>query len=277
MRALMAITTANQIAYNREAFRSTLTGKPGYVDMLVVDDASDDGTVELARGLGLTVITKSRPRGHIDSLNKAYEVFVTKAYDVLILANNDILVPRGALENLCTALERNTVVSPMSTATGVGHQPAQALRHHFPTIPIDETQPGHYQRVQDYLTGLALERGSVRELPYVNSFVIGMSRRAREFELPGGQIFDPRNVNVGNEDEFCARVTDKKYVCITSFVFHFKGVTLELSNFDGTSFDLNVNRQLTWKRAEAIGRSPLKRLLYKVVRRLSSVLPTNLR
>jgi glycosyltransferase involved in cell wall biosynthesis len=277
MRALLAVTTANQIAYNRQAFHSILAGKPGYVDVMVVDDASDDGTVELARSLGFVVVTKDKPRGHIDSLNLAYRDFVQKDYDVLILANNDILVPSGALENLCAALSRNVVVSPMSTLKGVGHQPGQALRQHFPDIDIDETNPANCQRVQDKLNSLGLARGSVRELPYLNSFVIGMNRRAREFELPGGLIFDPRNVNVGNEDEFCERVKDKKHVCIDSFVFHFKGVTLELSNIDDTTFELNVNRELIWKRAEAIRDSPLKRFVYKLGRRIARVLPKKIR
>ena len=41
-RALLAFTTANQLAYNIKGIKSIMDNKPDYIDMVVYDDASID-------------------------------------------------------------------------------------------------------------------------------------------------------------------------------------------------------------------------------------------
>lgn len=66
----------------------------------MVDDASEDETVAELRKIEIEVITKNKPQGVTDSWNIAYKKFVEGKFDILFLANNDKLAPKGSLEPL---------------------------------------------------------------------------------------------------------------------------------------------------------------------------------
>lgn len=245
-RTLLVLTTANQLAYTRMAVDSLRQCNVPGVDLLVVDDASEDGTVSYCTENGIRVVAKPEPRGVTDSWNTAYRVFRDEQYDLLLLANNDILIPRGALEVLIQSLEQYVIVAPLSTAKGVGHQPAQAFAKHH-QIGIDDTNPANVQKIQDYLNGLR-EANLVIEVPYVNGFLFGMNRGILRYELSGGDLFASDCINVNNEDDLCRRVGEKKACCVRSFVFHFKGVSFQ--DFRFGKYYL-CQRELTWKEAKS--------------------------
>ena len=76
------------------------------VDVLVIDDCSTDDTIELCKEYNHEVIVKETGLGLTDSWNKGYVEFKDRKYDYFILANNDILIPNGAITELKNTFEK---------------------------------------------------------------------------------------------------------------------------------------------------------------------------
>ena len=266
MKTLLILTTANQLEYSKAAIRSILRCELKTVDLLVIDDCSNDGTPEFCEEHDINILKKNAPAGLTHSWNLGYQEFKRKGYNFLIFANNDILVPKRSIEHLVSELKDKTIVSAMSTTKGVGHQPAQAVRKYYADMKIDDTDSANYQKVQDYVDSVETDEESC-EIDYVNGFFYAVSRKIIKYELPDGNLFDASLINIGNEDDLCRRMpSEKKYVCIKSFIYHFKAVTIEIlnfANFKGREF--HGNRNMLWSRAQAIRQSPVKLLLYKVL------------
>ena len=126
------MTTANQLEFTKKAFESLKKTKEyPSMDIFLIDDASDDDTVNYCLENNMNHITKDYPRGLIDSWNIAYQQFKKGNYDYIIYANNDILVPSGAVQNILDMAKSHVVVGALSTLKGVGHQPLQALENNY--------------------------------------------------------------------------------------------------------------------------------------------------
>ncbi len=79
-------------AYNAEAtLERTLNDIPkGSVDeVILVDDCSKDGTVELARKLGLTVVTHERNTGYGGNQKTCYETALAHGADYVVMVHPD--------------------------------------------------------------------------------------------------------------------------------------------------------------------------------------------
>jgi hypothetical protein len=94
-------------------------------DLVIVDDHSVDGTVEYLIKKGYFVLTKDTPAGLTDSWNKGYYLAVAMGYKYVVFANNDILVPKGAVRELRRVLMTEALVVPLTTYKGAGHNPSQ--------------------------------------------------------------------------------------------------------------------------------------------------------
>lgn len=253
-RTLLAITTANQSAFTKTAVASLASCGLKDLDLLVVDDASNDDTIEFLRKSRISFVTKPSAKGLTDSWNIAYRRFKAGTYDYFLLANNDILVPRGAIGNLCAALQSCEAAGPLTTEQGCGYQMAQNLRR-YRLIDVDASDPKNFEDVQEILNRLG--GPATKKVPALSGFFMGFNRNIIRYELPDGSLFDPRNVNVGNEDELCRRIQGDKVVCLNSFVFHFKGASFRGHEIGG---GLMVDRELTWEQSARI-QSPLSRVL----------------
>ena len=116
---LFAITTYNQLDYTKICIDSILNiDKKNFdLDILVIDDFSDDGTVKWCKENKINVYEKDNPKGLTHSWNKSVEIFQKNNYDYLVIANNDLIIPNGSLDELISVLDKypcSTVV-PMST------------------------------------------------------------------------------------------------------------------------------------------------------------------
>lgn len=263
-KTLLAITAANQWEYTEACLLSLQTCDLADIDVVVFDDASKDNTPGHCSEMGITCITKPKPLGLTDSWNRAYAHYKAGNYENLIISNNDILVPRGALDALINGLNDYCIVGPLSTEKGVGHQPEQYVGKHH-TLATNPAEPDNFQLIQDELNpGTATS-----QLNYVNGFCFAMNRDIVNYELPDGNLFDPKHINVGNEDELCGRVKPSIGVALGSFIFHFKGVSFP-GSINEQDINTNIYRDLTWDKAEALSNSSMKRIVHNLKLRLKN-------
>lgn len=261
-KTLLAFTTANQLEYNIKGIRSILKNKPNYIDLVVFDDASNDGTVEWCRSNNISIITKKSAMGLTHSWNLAYEKFKKENYKHIIFSNSDIIVPKKSLELLLQENEKFIIVSPLSTKKGVGHQPLQDVRLYH-QLKHDEYDFENTQLIQDYIAENPLPEGA-KEVDYINGFFFSVNRDVIKYEYSETELFDPETVNVGNEEELCRKVKQPIAIAVNSYIFHFKGVSLEVTNMDNQSYDLNIYRDLNWQQAEKLKNSKYKKLWFKI-------------
>lgn len=192
-------------------------------DILVIDDKSTDGTVKYLCDIGVECIVKNKRRGLTDSWNMAYKYFKSHDYDYMVLCNNDVLIPRGAIDGM---LSDYPLVVPMCNESGAGYackeQSVIKYMHLNKNGIIDMTarsnNPNNVSKHQDALSSI---KKSFKIAKCWTGFCMCFSRSIMDYELSDGNLFDSKNVNVGNDDDLAKRV--KAYIALGSFVYHFKG------------------------------------------------------
>ena len=267
-RTLLVITTYNQSEYTRACFES-LRNIEDDVDVLVIDDCSTDDTIELCKEYNHEVIVKETGLGLTDSWNRGYYEFKQRwiydesgqddNYDYLILANNDILIPRGAITELKNTFHKwpfNMIV-PTSTTHGAGHNREQSIENYYQGIAPDCNQAENCQNTQnkileikeDLITKNNLYLLDPSRMKMFNGFFFMMNRNIINYQYSDRELFEPKYIMTKNEDEFnWAKLIpndDFAAVCKTSFVFHYKGVsTFEV--FD--NYGKISNDESEWRR-----------------------------
>ncbi len=122
-RASIVVITWDNLAFTRMCLASVLenTEYPNY-ELIVVDNASTDGTVEELKRLSSIVphvrtIHNSHNTGFAPANNQG---LAAAAGDILVLLNNDTVVPRGWLTRLARHLEDPSVglIGPGTNRTG---------------------------------------------------------------------------------------------------------------------------------------------------------------
>lgn len=267
-KTLLVFTTANQLEYTKKCYESFAYHKPPSVDVLIVDDASNDGTVAYADKESIRIITKPKPLGLTDSWNKAYQVFKKEGYKNLILSNNDLLIPPGAVESVLEGLDQYAIVGALSSKKGVHHQPLQAVDHYFDIGDLDPDDPNNYLKISEIVKS-ASKASKFIELTHLNGFFFGFNREVIKYEIEGEQLFDPKYINVRNEDYLCNTVKEKKAVCIDSFIYHFKGVSFKDFFLES---GYRLERNLTWAEAQKLKTGGLKLRLYRILRNIRHAL-----
>tara|TARA_R110001583_G_scaffold43557_2_gene138624 strand:- start:8224 stop:9009 length:786 start_codon:yes stop_codon:yes gene_type:complete len=249
---LFAITTFNQSNITRLCLDSLKLITDEY-DVIIVDDASTDDTIRLCVEHNIKYITKETGLGLTDSWNKAYQYFKDNGYGYLIIANNDILVPDKALTEMANVLDYwpCSLVVPMSTIKGSGHNVVQAIDNYYGTNEYDN--PDNYGMVQKHLFDIISRETKSNNLykfdpirmKHFNGFFFMMSRDICQYEREDGNLFDPKFINVKNEDEFnwanLIPNNDFPMLCKTAFVFHWKGVSFTKA---GIKYNNNLKEHL---------------------------------
>lgn len=261
-KTLLVFTTANQIKYTTKCYESFAYHKPDYIDILVVDDASNDGTQEYVRQQNIRIIDKEKPLGLTDSWNQAYGVFKRENYKNLILSNNDLLIPPGAVESVIDGLNEYAVVGALSSKKGVHHQPLQAVDHYFDIQDYNPDDPNLYLKISEHIRSLPKPK-NYEELSHLNGFFFGFTRDVIKYEIEGELLFDPQYINVRNEDYLCNTVKEKKAVSLNSFIYHFKGVSFKDFHLDG---GYRLERNLTWSEAQQLRKGGWRLKFYKIIR-----------
>ena len=254
---LLAITTYNQLEYTKlfvESFRKLENNR---CELIVIDDCSTDDTVDWCKTNNINVISKSEGNGLTDSWNIAYKIFKTRIKDNishLIIANNDILIPNGAINELVDVIETwpSNVVVPLSTTNGVGHNRQQSIDLLYGRQE-EFDDPNNYQTIQDMLLSNKEQVTKANNLfmldpirmKMFNGFFFMLSSNIIKYERSDGNLFDPKFLMTKNEDEFNWSTlipnNDFPMLCKTSFVYHFKGISTFkiIKDYGRKSNDLN--------------------------------------
>ena len=125
VRTLLVLTVCNHLEATVNALNyienslKRYTGKFRF-DILIIDDASVDGTSEYVKKRGYAVVTNRHAKGVTYSWNLGYRVAKELEYENIVFANNDILVSYSALEVLVRGLTRHPVVVPLTSLVGAG-------------------------------------------------------------------------------------------------------------------------------------------------------------
>ena len=256
---LLAITTYNQSEYTKLCFES-LKKLDDDIEVVVVDDFSTDNTVELCKEYGYKVEQRDEPKGLTYSWNQAYKMFKHDGdFDYLIIANNDILIPKGALGELVGSFEQwpYSMIVPMSTTNGVGHNPTQSIENFYQGLAPDCDDPKHYQTTQNRIFQIKEETRNSNNLYILdtvrmkmfNGFFFMMNKNIIKYEQNDTELFKTDKIMTKNEDQFnwdCL-ITNNDFaaLCKTSFIFHFKGV----STFDVFENYTEISNNVSeWKR-----------------------------
>ena len=252
---LFIITTYNQSNITRACLDSINKISECYpVDVLVVDDKSTDDTIKLCKEYNVKYITKNIGKGLTDSWNKGYHYFKdNKEYNYIIIANNDILVPKGALSEMVEVLDKwpGSLVVPMSTKIGAGHNQMQMVNNWYGENNYDN--PNNYQLIQNHLIELKNKETKSNNLykfdpirmKHFNGFFFMMSRNICKYERNDKNLFDPKFINIKNEDEFnwanLIPNNDYPFLCKTAFIFHWKGISFTKA---GIEYNNNLEKHL---------------------------------
>jgi hypothetical protein len=124
-KTLVVLTTCNQLKMTKQAVDYLRESLNNNYHVVIIDDHSIDGTPHYLSKRGYHVISKPTAKGLTDSWNVAYKFARTIGYDYIIYLNNDVLVPRGALDIMLEVLKDHPVVVPTTTHLGAGHNPNQ--------------------------------------------------------------------------------------------------------------------------------------------------------
>ena len=217
-KTLVAITTFNHCEFTRLCLE-TLKGIPQ--DVKVFDDCSTDGTKALCQEYEVQFISNTRPQGLTSLWNLAFSEFVDSGYQNLVITNNDVLFPRGAIDQLERDLELHPflgILTRKDDSRSVGRQAVERVTGLSKDVV---NQPGKFQEVQDYLLTLDLPPVSLR---WVYGFCFGLSRKVLPYAYSHNALVDPRLINTRQEDYLSRRIPSKM-LCRRAFAYHFKGVT----------------------------------------------------
>lgn len=237
MKILLAVTTYNQIEYTKILVDSlSKVNIPG-LDVMFFDDVSTDGTQQYLKDLGFTLHERDKPMGLTYGWNLAYKIFKNENYDILILSNNDVILEERALTNLINSTLNKQLVCPLTTRNGAGHNAAeQDVLVYYPNIGVMINKAGNYKRTQDRL------KSGIKPMKKFNGFMFSMSREIINAEWDNDNLFNPANVNIHQEGDLQKRLKEPPYVCLDSFIFHYKGVSFPKKGIiNGKDIRQNLN------------------------------------
>lgn len=225
----LIMPTYNTKIYTRLAIKSIFAHTHVPFKLIVVDNNSTDGTVEMLReDKRLLVIENTHNLGFPAAVNAALECVVTPYFAIL---NSDIIVTDLWLTHMVSVMKmdpKNGIVGPMSNYVS-GPQMINCV---------------------PFTTGEALQSFAKRHMQCCNKFPTEFSRIVFFCVLLKSELLEKVGIldevfGMGNfeDDDYCLRTTQAGYKCVIDyavFIYHFGSQTFKSSNLDyGRSIETN--------------------------------------
>ena len=211
----------NQLEYTRQCIDSILANTRQPYELILVDNASSDGTPDYLRSIGgARVILNSENLGFAAGNNVGLAV---ASGDYIVLLNNDAVVTEGWLDRLVTPMERDPNIGFVGPRSNYVAGP-QLVRD-IPYTSMQEMDAYARQRAQTYAG-----QGSV------TGFIVGfcLALRRSVVEKIGG--LDPAFGSGNFEDnDYCLRAVLagwKGWIADDAFVHHYGHRTFIGANID---------------------------------------------
>ena len=220
MKDLLVITTCGALEYLEIALKSL--NKRGNFDILVIDDGSKKDVKTITEKYGGIFIGKEKGKGLTHSWNMGYKFFKDNNYDRCVLSNDDVIFPGDVPIDLFNGLDKYLIVGSLSSPVGCGGQPLQNVGMYIKT----DRKYMDAETIQDQLQDT---KKRFIEVSFINGFCFSFSKKILQYEFGENMLFNPANLNVGNEDELCRRILPPQIAVSTkSYVFHFKNISFAL-------------------------------------------------
>ena len=230
---LLGVTTCNQLEYTK-VFIESYNKLENKYDLIFIDDYSTDGTIDYLKNNDFNVVQKKQAAGLTHSWNLLYKYYIDNNYDYLFILNNDVLIPNNSIEPILNLLLNYTVVCPMSTKKGVGHNPIQSIDNYYNNIPFDFTNPNLYQNTQNYILNNTYRKNKIIMTKKFNGFAFAVNKNIINYEYSKNILFNPSNINIAQESDLMYRLLLKRdfpVLSTLSFFYHYKAVTLNNRSF----------------------------------------------
>lgn len=208
-------------------------------DIIIIDDGSDLDYSNIIKDYKFKLIKKDIGKGLTDSWNTIYKIFKDNNYDMCVLTNDDVIFPNKVPDDMWLGLNKYTFIGPLSDPIGSGRFMGNFQnidyylrnnKNYMDSIGINKKlQKIHpNKRFLEIGKDIKLPRA---EPPYINGFCFSFNRNIINYEYSKDILFNPDKINVGNEKELQQYRLDKnKAISIKSYVFHYKGQTIDKSN-----------------------------------------------
>jgi len=238
---MIAVTSANNIDVTRECLKTIPPGPK----VVVYDDSSTEPIESLCSEFKVELKKEDKPKGLTNLWNRAYEDFLKTDMRYLLISNNDIIFPKGSIEEMVKVFirERPIILGPISNKPGTGRN--QRLDMYLCNINLDANNAVNVQIIQDMLLYSMTDKFMYDN--YINGFCFMIGRVVDQYRFDETHLFPPQKINIGNEDWLCRQIRKKGgnavganfVICLTSFVFHYKALT--------TRWCKNRNRENLWR------------------------------
>ena len=249
-RTLLAITTFNQSDITKICLDYVTNLKIRNLDIVIFDDHSTDDTFEIVSEYdNVKIITRPKGKGCTYSWNEAYRYFKEYNYDIFLLISNDVLIPNGAIEELLKLSKDNVLCVPLTTKHGAGHRDfLQAVSLYYDVSELNIIEWKDTQLIQNSMLSINKNKYNLssEKLKMFNGFAFLMNKDIIKYEHDKENLFNPKNINVGNEDDLNERMSShNEYatLCKTAYMYHFKDATFNATKYKVNRENLNFYQE----------------------------------
>lgn len=226
----IVILTFNQLGYTKLCLESIRRYTPEPHELIVVDNASTDGTVEYLQGqTDVKLVLNRENKGFAKGCNQG---IAAAAGDYVLLLNNDTIAAPRWLNNLITCMESDQSTGIVGPRSNYAKEP-QYLRVNYTTIEEMLEFSKAFNKSSDPAKWFELD------------MVVGFCMLIRRQVIDDIGLLDEQfGIGFYEDDDYCRRAKEKgfKIMCAgDTFVHHFGS-----RSFIGNYIDYNRLAQENW-------------------------------